>query len=307
MATSMPPVKVYLHGCRYVIGEDERPIADIANFTDFLAQNQMIDDADLWGWNRYRLTRRSAMELGTEAAHHTLAALGSDRHKVDAAILCGTRFSSNVDGHADVVGRFLQSLDLREAIPYGVSLNRCATLAAGLSLAESLVVSGKHRAILLTACDTSEDDTRLRPFAIFSDGAASCVVVRDIPGEFELIATAAAVDAAAMRPNGEISAALARRVNADLESRSGVPVDAIKRLTHNNLFKPIVMIKEQQAGFRRDQLFMDNIGRIGHVFASDPLINLIDLLGSGALDKNDVVAMGSSVSGARFGALLRAV
>jgi hypothetical protein len=67
------------------------------------------------------------------------------------------------------------------------------------------------------------------------------------------------------------------------------------------------MIKEQQAGFRKDQLFMDNIGRIGHVFASDPLINLIDLLGSGARDKNDLVALGSSVSGARFGALLRVV
>ncbi|HEV7876819.1 hypothetical protein [Bradyrhizobium sp.] len=303
----MTPAKIYLHGCRYVIGEDERPVADIANFSDFLVQNQMIDDADLWGWDRYRLTRRSAIELGAEAAQRTLAAFGSRRHEVDAAILCGTRFPSDVDGHADVVGRFLQSLDLRETIPYGVSLNRCATLMAGLSLAESLVVSGKHRAILLTACDTSDNEPRLRPFATFSDGAASCVITRDISGEFELITTAAAVDAAAMRPNGEISAALARRVNADLESRSGVPIDRIKRLTHNNLFKPIVMIKEQQAGFRKDQLFMDNIGRIGHVFASDPLINLIDLLGSGALDKNDLVAMGSSVSGARFGALLRVV
>jgi hypothetical protein len=76
VATPRTPAKIYLHGCRYVIGEDERPVADIANFSDFLVQNQMIDDADLWGWDRYRLTGRSAIELGAEAAQRTLAAFG---------------------------------------------------------------------------------------------------------------------------------------------------------------------------------------------------------------------------------------
>jgi len=298
--------KLHLHGCHYLLGEDERRVTEIPGLAKWLARNQMIDDAGLWGWDRFRVTVRPTVELLAETARRSLADFGPGQPAVDAVILCATHFPSDVEGHADVVGRLLETLGLHQAIPYGLTLNRCATLTSALGLAEALVRSGRHQAILVAAGDAiGEHDERLRPFAVFSDGAASCIVSARQGGQFQLLGTAAAVDARMMKPNGEISADLARRANADLFARAEVDLRDIKCLAHNNLWKPIVVMKEQQAGFRRDQLNLDNIARIGHVFSCDPLINMIDLAASGSVASGELLALGSSVSGARFAALLR--
>lgn len=281
-------------------------MAEIPGLANWLARNQMIDNPDLWGWDRFRVTAHPTIELLAETARRSLADFGARQPPVDAVILCATRFPADVEGHADFVGRLIETLGLHQAIPYGVTLNRCATLTSALGLAEALVRSGRHQSILVAAGDTSDAHAeRLRPFAVFSDGAASCIVSAGQGGEFQLLGTAAAVDARMMKPNGEISADLARRANADLFARAEVGLRDIKCLAHNNLWKPIVVMKEQQAGFRRDQLYLDNIPRIGHVFSCDPLINMIDLAASGSVASGELLALGSSVSGARFGALLR--
>jgi len=298
--------KLYLHGCHYILGEEERPVAEIPGLANWLARNQMIDDPDLWGWDRFRVTASPTVELLAETARRSLADFGARQPPVDAVILCATRFPTDVEGHADFVGRLIETLGLHQAIPYGVTLNRCATLTSALGLAEALVRSGQHQSILVAAGDTiGAHAERLRPFAVFSDGAASCIVSAGQGGEFQLLGTAAAIDARMMKPNGEISADLARRANAELFARAEVGLRDIKCLAHNNLWKPIVVMKELQAGFRRDQLYLDNIPRIGHVFSCDPLINMIDLAESGSVASGELLALGSSVSGARFGALLR--
>jgi 3-oxoacyl-[acyl-carrier-protein] synthase III len=302
----MEKSRVYIYGCHYFLGEEERRVAEIPGLAGWLAQNQMIDDAGLWGWDRFRVSDRPAVELMAETARRSLADFDARQPPVDAVILCATRFPTDVDGHADFIGRLLDRLGLHHAIPYGFTLNRCATLTSALGLAATLVGSGRHHSILLTAGDTNgADDERLRPFAVFSDGAASCIVSAGQGGEFQLLDAAAAVDARMMKRNGEISADLTRQVNAELFERAQVDLRDIKRLAHNNLWRPIVAMKEQQAGFRRDQLYLDNIPRIGHVFSCDPLINMIDLAVNGLVAPGDLLALGSSVSGARFGALLR--
>jgi 3-oxoacyl-[acyl-carrier-protein] synthase-3 len=179
-------------------------------------------------------------------------------------------------------------------------------MLSALALAGALVTGGGHRAVLVVAVDrVGAAAERLRPFAVFSDGAAACVVAREIESPVQLLATAAAVDARDMHPNGELSARLARRVNDDLAARTGTRTGDIRRLAHHNIFKPVISLKEQQAGFRADQLYLANIARFGHVFACDPLINLVDMMREGLVDSGDLVALGSSVSGARFGALLQ--
>ncbi len=295
-----------IYGARYVLGEDERHVSAIPEFRDFLARHQMIDEPELWGWSRFRVSQRPVFDLAATAASATLERVGELRQEVDAVLFCATRFPVEVDDHADLTGRFLERLGLRHAVPYGVTLNRCATLMAGLELAEALVHSGRRRAVLLVAVDAvTSDSDRLRPFAVFSDGAASCVVAAGRAPDFALIGTATAVDATVMTPGGEISGALARLVNADLFKGAEVGVRDVRRVAHNNLLLPILILKEQQAGFRRDQLFLRNVARIGHVFACDPLINLVDMVEDGAVGPGDLVVLGSNVSGVRFGALTR--
>ncbi|MGY2990296.1 hypothetical protein [Bradyrhizobium sp. USDA 4508] len=256
----MEDSKLNLHGCHYLLGEEERRVTEISGLAGWLARNQMIDDPGLWGWDRFRVTVRPRIELLAETARRSLADFDARQPPVDAVILSATHFPTDVEGHADFVGRLLETLGLHQAVPYGVTLNRCATLTSALGLAEALVRSGRHHAILVAAADTiGAHDERLRPFAVFSDGAASCIVSAGQGGEFQLLGTAAAVDSQVMRPNGEISADLTRRANAELFARAEVGLRDIKYLAHNNLWKPIVVMKEQQAGFRRDQLSISTI------------------------------------------------
>jgi 3-oxoacyl-[acyl-carrier-protein] synthase-3 len=76
---------------------------------------------------------------------------------------------------------------------------------------------------------------------------------------------------------------------------------------HTNIFKPIIVMKEMQAGFTPNQLFTDNVARVGHCFAADPLINLIDRAAAGHLADDRHYILASSVPGLRIGALLRKV
>jgi 3-oxoacyl-[acyl-carrier-protein] synthase III len=66
-------------------------------------------------------------------------------------------------------------------------------------------------------------------------------------------------------------------------------------------------LKERQAGFTLAQLRMGNVERIGHCFATDPLINLTDLVTSGEGEIHGLYLLASSVPGARHGVLLRKV
>ncbi|MEU3309712.1 hypothetical protein ABZ717_21710, partial [Nocardiopsis sp. NPDC006832] len=73
---------------------------------------------------------------------------------------------------------------------------------------------------------------------------------------------------------------------------------------HNNLYLPIVSLKELQAGFAPEQLYLDNVTRFGHCFAADPLINLTDLDEAGELRDGGAYLLASSVPGIRTALLL---
>jgi 3-oxoacyl-[acyl-carrier-protein] synthase-3 len=66
-------------------------------------------------------------------------------------------------------------------------------------------------------------------------------------------------------------------------------------------------MKERQAGFSREQLYLDNIPRLGHCFAADPLINLVDRTERGDVRPGRYCLLAASVPGSRLGALLSRV
>jgi len=87
---------------------------------------------------------------------------------------------------------------------------------------------------------------------------------------------------------------------ADIVAVAGNPLADIHATEH-----PLLVMKERQAGFREDQLYLDNIVRIGHCFAADPLINLVDRAALGHLLEGHYCMLAASVPGARFGVLLQ--
>ncbi|MGW7646314.1 3-oxoacyl-ACP synthase [Streptomyces bobili] len=286
--------------------ESHTAIADLA---DRVARYAIPMAPGTWGWGSYFRTDRSVVELAIASGNATIEASGVTRESVDGLVVCTSSFPPLVDDHAGFLGAVLGGLEL-SAVSFacGITLNRCNNLLAGLHLAKALVQAGSHRRILVVTADRVGDEaSRLEKFALFSDGAASCLVCDDERGadSFDMLASASAQDNGVLGVRDQIDSRLAIEVNEKLERATGIPIAKVTALLAANLVRPLVVMKERQAGFTSDQLRTGNIERRGHCFSADPLINLIDLMATGEGESDGLYLLASSVPGARHGVLLR--
>ncbi len=306
--------QVYLLGPAYVLGEHEVDHTAIENLGELAKRFKLAPKADLWGWGTIRTTSRELEDLAVETGLATLKTAGIDTATVDALVACSNRIPGPAEGHGQFVAEVLVGIGLGDIPAYGANLNRCVNLLAGIDLARALVVSGRYRRVLVITTDkVAEGADRMSQFALFSDGAASCVISAgggDLAGPasgYELLGCATAQETAALEWTNQISADLARDVNDQLLGAAGLKLGDVAALAHANLFTPLVAMKERQAGFSPEQLYLANITRFGHCFAADPLINLVDRDGLGHLAAGSYCLLASSVPGSRIGALLRRI
>ena len=169
------------------------------------------------------------------------------------------------------------------------------------------MASRRYRTVLVVTADRVADERdRFEQFALFSDGAASCLIGAVAHGTpaFEVLGCASAQRNADLDWSHEISPALSQRVNEELAKATGVAGTDVAGLLHANLFLPLIGMKERQAGFTAAQLDTGNVTRLGHCFAADPLINLADRADRGDLVEGAYL-LAVSVPGARYGVLLR--
>jgi 3-oxoacyl-[acyl-carrier-protein] synthase III len=302
----------YLLGPAYVLGEHEVDHTEIDNLGELARQFKLAPNPDLWGWGAIRTTSRKLEDLAIETGVTTLKTAGIDTASIDALVLCSNRIPGPAEGHGQFVAEILTGVGLGNIPAYGANLNRCVNLLAGIDVALALVVSGRYRRILVITTDKVADDAdRMSQFALFSDGAASCVIAAEGGGDagpapgFELLGCATAQETATLEWTNQISADLAKDVNEQLLGAAGIKLGDVTALAHANLFMPLLVMKERQAGFSPGQLYLDNIPRLGHCFAADPLINLVDRVGLGHLEAGSYCLLASSVPGSRIGALLR--
>jgi 3-oxoacyl-[acyl-carrier-protein] synthase-3 len=303
-ASAMPT----LRGATYVLGETEREVAAVEDFDRKASRFQMALDPKLWGWGRFRQTAKSIEQLAIETGLRTLHATETEGADVDAVILCSTRIPGGPEDHGQFIQTIFAGLGVKNAYFAGVTLNRCANMLVALQIAQALVVGECYQTILVITADRAPDEAaRMERFAIFSDGAASCLVTAKGGGGYELLGSATTHDTAAAGWENEISAVLARQANAILLDRRNMTAGDVGRVMHANLYKPVVVMKERQAGFALGQLFLDNIERFGHCFAADPIINLADTEAQAAITPGKHVLLASSVPGSRAAVLLRKV
>ncbi|MBV9022374.1 MAG: 3-oxoacyl-ACP synthase [Streptomycetaceae bacterium] len=299
---------VHLSGAAYVLGEHETDHTTVENLQERASSFGMPPKAALWGWGSVRRTAKSLETLAVHSGLKTLRAAGVDPASVDGLILCSTRFPGGPVTHGTFVERVITGIDVGNAAFTGITLNRCTNLLVGLRMAKALVAAGHHHRVLVITTDRVTDESvRMESFALFSDGAASCLVSDEPlgPETYEIVAGASAQDAGALEWSNEISSDLARRVNELILDAAGMKTGDIDGVLHANLFRPIVVLKERQAGFAQEQLFLGNITRIGHCFAADPLINLVDRAAASGTRADGHYLLVSSVPGVRIGVLLR--
>lgn len=292
----------WLAGPAYTLGEEEVPHEKVVGLIERAASLGVPADPRLWGWGSIRRTSRTHAELAVQTGRAVLERAGL---QPDALVLCCTSFPGGPESHGSFAEQVLSGIGLGDVPFTGVTLNRCTNLLVGLRLAAALVESGLHHHVLVLTVDRAlEEAERVEDFAVFSDGAAGCVISSQ-PGGYRVLGSAVAQRADQLDWSNEISAALARQVNDDLAEATGTETAQVARLLSTNLFLPVVTMKERQAGFRAQQLWTGNVSRIGHCFAADPLINLVDLENQGQVEDEELYLLGASVPGSRVGVLLR--
>jgi 3-oxoacyl-[acyl-carrier-protein] synthase III len=288
----------YLWGAAVRLGARRRPAESLDGLDAFFAANGLPADPSLLGMGHFH-EADDAAELALAAAQDSLAAAAED---VDAVILCASRFRGETGDHAAAMHRLLTGLGLAPDFTAGVTMNRCASFLAGLRLAEAMVRAGQVRTCLaITADRFATDAERLRPFALFPTAprpASSAPRRRQAPAT----AWPAARPPLIQRPLPRRRASRARwssRANTALARISGHAIAEHARVLPTNVFTPIVMIAEAQGGATSGTLYLDNIVRRGHVFAADPLVNLVDLEASGAVVPGSRLWLAATVPGLR--------
>lgn len=302
---------VYLSGASYVLGEQEIGYAGIEGLAELARRFKLAPDAGLWGWGSVRITGRELEELAAQAGQASLAEAAVAPDAVGALVLCSNRVPGPAEGHGEFVASVLTGIGLGDIPCYGVTFNRCVNLLAGLDVAWALVASGRHERVLVITTDkVAAGADRMSQFALFSDGAAACLVSAApaaAAGCYELLGCASAQLTAELEWSNQISSDLARVVCDRLLGPRDLKLGDLAALLHANLYKPLVVMKERQAGFGAEQLYTGNIERIGHCFAADPLINLVDRMALGHIGTDRFCMLATSVPGSRIGALLRRV
>lgn len=299
---------VFLQAPRYVLGEVEADFSTIDGLHARAEELRMAPDPTLWGWGSVFRSHRGLEAMAIESGCETLRAAGGGPESVDALVLCCSDVRTPARSHGRFVATILTGLGLGDIPFYGLDLNRCVNLLAALDVASSFVAGGRYRRVLVVTTDrVVEEADRMLSYALLSDGAASCLVTADREGPelYRLLACASAQDTASLDWTSEISADLARRVNDALLGPLGVGLADVAALMHANVFKPLVVMKERQAGFAPEQIYTPNIARVGHCFAADPLINLVDRIAMGHVPPGRHCMLAASVPGSRMGVLLR--
>ncbi|WP_034274111.1 hypothetical protein [Haloechinothrix halophila] len=297
----------------YVLGEIAEPYDAVENWQHRAERLRMAPDPELWGWGEVRRSARSCAQLAVETGQATLDRAGVHGSDVDELYLCSTAFSPSLADQSAFVAEVTSGLGLRHAAVTGVTLGRCTNLLLAVRAACAAIAARQCGvALVITADRISGDAERLESFALFSDGAASCLVVPSDGGDpsgehggFRVEGSAVSQDLCANGVGEQISAELAIAVNKRIEDATSVSPGDIAGVMHNNLYIPLVTLKESQAGFRSDQLFLANIARFGHCFAADPLINLVDRYRASELVDGERYLLASSVPGMRAGVLVR--
>lgn len=296
---------VFLSDPRYVLGEQEVDHADLPGLEAKAEEYGLALEPGMWGWGSVFRTERGLDDLAVDAGSEALRANGTDPSEVDALVFCSTYLPGPPEGHGTFIRGVLTRLGLGDIPVYGISMGRCVNLLSGLDVATAMVATGRARRVLVVTADrVFDEDTRITGYALFSDGGAACLISAE-NGAYEVLGCASAQETASLDWSSEISSDLAKQVNEQLLGERGMDTRELDALLHANIYLPLLMMKERQAGFAPAQLDTTNITRIGHCFAADPLINLADREAAGRVRPGGHYLLASSVPGSRVGVLIR--
>ncbi|MFD4372959.1 3-oxoacyl-[acyl-carrier-protein] synthase III C-terminal domain-containing protein [Streptomyces sp. NPDC058486] len=292
-----------LGGLGYAIG-DSLPI-EKAVPEDTPAE--LLDKLRAHGFVHCSVAQETPAGLAARSVAESLAVSGVDPARVDA-VLYGTCSywgeGQPPPGDPAALTRtlarvVLEPLGLGHAVLSLVGLAESGNTGSVLRLAQALVAAGVHRTVLCVSSDAVPPlpgEYRAMPNAVTvnGDGAASCLVSSEFPGEFRLDSTVQHSSAAmrglvkgeGLRKHLEIVKGV-RACRAALDT----PPGGFARMVSNHYSAPVLAEFAALADVAPERLHTANIARLGHCFAADTLIDLADLHREGLIGPGEAVLM----------------
>jgi len=254
----------------------------------------------------------SHVEMAMRAARDLLEETGTDPRDIGMVIYAGALTSSStlavepapgggalylpdlLDLFQYPVSRVQSELGLTRAAAIGVDQQACASLFSAIRIGRDMLIAEEElSAVLCMGADKLPPNApREMIYNLISD--AGCATLLRKGGSDNRILAVGHVtkgafwDAAEME--NEIIAAYfptARTVILETLRKGGLTIGDIDWIVPHNVSLRSWEILLGLLEVGREKLFDENIARVGHTIASDNLINLRDLLGSGRVRKGD--------------------
>ena len=296
----------------YYLPPAEQTVAQVVH-----AGQTISDEAKLrqLGFQTIRVAREdSAVQMAIEAVRNLRSRSGFDLDRIDVVVYAGALASSSVVATDDqeswgsmvdpaplfrFPGPCLQSeLGIPNASVIGVTQLACNSFQAAIRVARALILAEPSvNDVLCVAADRFPANARREiVYNLMSDGACAAVVSRGERSN-RLLATAQITRGAywdSTVSHDQLIAAyfpLARRVILEALEAAGLETADIDLLIPHNLNLKSWEILAQVVGIPIEKIYTANIARIGHVVASDNVINYLDAFDAGRLVRGDKVAL----------------
>jgi len=302
---------VFLSNIAYALGEHDHSVEQEgpARLSE-TARAKLLEN----GIRRYRTSEKSPSELAAESVAGTLEDAGIDPKEIDAVVYTTCSFWS--DPELPVIGKDAQlssefskkiirnvvhSLGMSNAQSFGVFLAESGNFTSGIRVARNLIVAEELRNVIYVNTDKlTDEESKVVPseISMMSEAAASCLVTREKRGGF-LLGKLAQKSNPLMSTFGENAALkvlmeVAKGVKAACDTVSNGDSSVYRKLITNNYSHNTLKMLAHQAGCADAQLYLDNLARLAHAFASDTLINLKDFCAAEGVRRGDKFLLLSS-------------
>ena len=273
---------IYLKGISYEIEEPR----DIHQLDELRENPELLATLTSVGVGSYSASKRSLAELTAACAARSLWKGKVAPESIGLLILASSGFGGPELGGKEIQG-LIAKLGLKNAYPVGVTLSECANFIVGLSLGIDALRQGRCENVLVVSVDKiREGATRVVPpdVSVASDAAASVVLSTEGTGAWEVIDTEQlmiplAYEKTAYEDFGrylKLSVQGVTEIAARTLAAAGRKPEDFSWLITNNYNLSVSSLFAHQFGFAPGRVYTANVGRYGHCFGADSLINLAD-------------------------------
>ncbi len=292
------------HIC-YQLGENVHHIEDDGPAKIDESQRETLEKN---GIQHYVTSEKSPSELAAGAVAKTLAQCDLSPSDIDAVVYSTCSFWSDDDVieqgknsqissefSKKIIKNVVNDFEMENAQSYGIFLAESGNFTSGMRFANNLLYSDDVENIIYVNTDKlTDDESKIVPseISIMSEAAVSCLVSSTQKGEFKVenIAQKSKPSMSTFGKEEFLKVLMEVAKGVDLTCKAALkdnkPEDYLKLIT-NNYSENTLRMLSYQAGFTKEQLFMDNLPRFAHAFASDNLINLKDYCGTNDVQVGD--------------------